>query len=212
MGDATSTRQLTAWMEDFAASLDRRDVAAAVAMFDDDSYWRDLLPFTWNIKTLEGKGSIAAMLDATLHEAKPGNWLIEGDASVSDGVTEGWFTFETEAARGKGHIRLKGGKCWTLLTTMTDLKGFEEKTGVTRDKGVEHGVIKERRTWLERKTLEEAERAHILATLKKTRWVMSGPRGAANRLGVKRSSLQHRLKKLGIERPVEDDEATHRDH
>jgi len=157
MGDATSTRQLTAWMAGFAASLDRRDGAAAVAMFDDDSYWRDLLPFTWNIKTLEGKGSIAAMLDATLHEAKPGNWLIEGDASVSDGVTEGWFTFETEAARGKGHIRLKGGKCWTLLTTMTDLKGFEEKTGVTRDKGVEHGVIKERRTWLERKTLAEAE-------------------------------------------------------
>ena len=58
-------------------------------------------------------------------------------------------------------------------------------------------------------TLEEAERAHILATLKKTRWVMSGPRGAATRLGVKRSSLQHRLKKLGIERPAEDDEATH---
>jgi putative flavoprotein involved in K+ transport len=157
MGDATPTRQLTAWMADFAASLDRRDVAAAVAMFDDDSYWRDLLPFTWNIKTLEGKSSIATMLEATLHEAKPGNWLIEGDATVSDGVTEGWFTFETEAARGKGHIRLKGGKCWTLLTTMTDLKGFEEKRGVTRDKGVEHGVIKDRRTWLERKTLEEAE-------------------------------------------------------
>jgi formate hydrogenlyase transcriptional activator len=61
-------------------------------------------------------------------------------------------------------------------------------------------------------TLEEAERVHILATLKKTRWVLSGPRGAANRLGLKRSSLQHRLKKLGIERPLEDDEATHPDH
>jgi len=67
MGDATSTRQLTAWMADFAASLDRRDVAVAVVMFDNDSYWRDLLPFTWSIETLEGKGSIAAMLDATLH-------------------------------------------------------------------------------------------------------------------------------------------------
>src|SRR5437660_6286296 len=100
MGDATPTRQLTAWIADFAASLDRRDVAGAVAMLDDDSYWRDLLPFTWNIKTLEGKGSIAAMLEATLPEAKPGNWQIEGDATVSNGVTEGWFTFETAAARG----------------------------------------------------------------------------------------------------------------
>src|SRR5258708_34141441 len=123
MGDATSTRQLTAWMADFAASLDRRDVAAAVGMFDDDSYWRDLLPFTWNIKTLEGKGSIATMLEATLHEAKPGNWLIEGNATASDGATGGWLTLETEAARGTGHIRLNVRKCCTLLTTWTDLKG-----------------------------------------------------------------------------------------
>jgi len=50
-------------------------------------------------------------------------------------------------------------------------------------------------------TLEEAERAHILATLKETRWVLSGPRGAATRLGINRSTLQFRMKKLGIMRP-----------
>jgi formate hydrogenlyase transcriptional activator len=51
-------------------------------------------------------------------------------------------------------------------------------------------------------TLEEADRAHILAALKETRWVLSGPRGAARRLGVNRSTLQFRMKKLGIERPA----------
>jgi formate hydrogenlyase transcriptional activator len=50
-------------------------------------------------------------------------------------------------------------------------------------------------------TLDEAERAHILATLKETGWILSGPRGAALRLGLKRSTLQLRMKKLGIERP-----------
>jgi formate hydrogenlyase transcriptional activator len=50
-------------------------------------------------------------------------------------------------------------------------------------------------------TLEEAERAHILATLKETRWVLSGPSGAATRLGMNRSTLQFRMKKLGIIRP-----------
>jgi len=50
-------------------------------------------------------------------------------------------------------------------------------------------------------TLEQAEKLHILATLKKTRWVVSGPRGAAARLGINRSTLQFRMKKLGIERP-----------
>jgi DNA-binding NtrC family response regulator len=50
-------------------------------------------------------------------------------------------------------------------------------------------------------TLEAAERAHILAILKETRWVLAGPRGAAVRLGMNRSTLQFRLKKLGIVRP-----------
>jgi formate hydrogenlyase transcriptional activator len=52
-----------------------------------------------------------------------------------------------------------------------------------------------------RRTLEEAEREHILATLKETKWLVSGPRGAAARLGMNRSTLQFRMKKLGILRP-----------
>jgi formate hydrogenlyase transcriptional activator len=65
------------------------------------------------------------------------------------------------------------------------------------------------KTSASQQTLEEVERAHILATLKKTRWTLSGPRGAANRLGIKRSTLQFRMKKLGIARPSESDEVTH---
>ena len=50
-------------------------------------------------------------------------------------------------------------------------------------------------------TLEQAERGHILATLKETKWVLSGRSGAATRLGLNRSTLQFRMKKLGISRP-----------
>jgi len=53
----------------------------------------------------------------------------------------------------------------------------------------------------EPRTLEEAEREHILRTIKETKWVLSGPRGAAARLGMNRSTLQFRMKKLGIHRP-----------
>ena len=49
-------------------------------------------------------------------------------------------------------------------------------------------------------TLEEVERAQILATLKQTKWILSGPKGAATRLGLNRSTLQFRMKKLGIAR------------
>ena len=49
-------------------------------------------------------------------------------------------------------------------------------------------------------TLEEAERGHIVATLTDTKWVVAGARGAAARLGMNRSTLQFRMKKLGIVR------------
>jgi len=52
-------------------------------------------------------------------------------------------------------------------------------------------------------TLEEVERNHILKTLKETSWVLSGPSGAAARLGLNRSTLYFRIKKLGIVRSVE---------
>jgi formate hydrogenlyase transcriptional activator len=51
-------------------------------------------------------------------------------------------------------------------------------------------------------TLEEVERNHILTTLKETRWILSGPSGAAARLGLNRSTLYFRMKKLGIARSV----------
>jgi transcriptional regulator with GAF, ATPase, and Fis domain len=47
-------------------------------------------------------------------------------------------------------------------------------------------------------TLEEVERHHIRKALEQTHWVVGGPRGAANRLGLKRSTLYARMQKLGI--------------
>jgi len=50
-------------------------------------------------------------------------------------------------------------------------------------------------------TLEATEREAIVRALRETRWVIGGPEGAAARLGIKRSTLQSRMKKLGIRRP-----------
>jgi len=51
-------------------------------------------------------------------------------------------------------------------------------------------------------TLEAAERQHILRALEETNWVLGGPRGAATRLGMKRTTLQSRMSKLKITRPA----------
>ena len=151
------TQQVSEWLSRLDAALHRNDWQAAADLFCDECYWRDLVSFTWNIKTLEGKNEIQAMLAATVPAAQPAHWQVEGDATEQDGVTEGWFTFETAVSRGQGYLRLKSGKCWTLLTTMTELKGFEEKRGVTRSLGAQHGVDKNRSTWLEQRLQEVAE-------------------------------------------------------
>jgi formate hydrogenlyase transcriptional activator len=52
-------------------------------------------------------------------------------------------------------------------------------------------------------TLEQAERRHIIGALEGSNWVIGGPNGAAVRLGMKRSTLQFRMRKLGIVRPVQ---------
>ena len=51
-------------------------------------------------------------------------------------------------------------------------------------------------------TLEDADRQHILRALRQTNWRIAGPRGAATLLGMKRTTLQARIRKLGIKRPV----------
>ena len=157
MDKPEATQHLCQWLADFERALTRCDIPAAVALFADESYWRDLVSFTWTIATLEGKDAIAAMLGTILSRVKPCRWAIEGEAHLADGIIEAWLTFETAVARGKGRVRLKGGKCWTLLTAMTELKGFEERQGESRERGTEHGVVTDRRSWLERKMQEEAE-------------------------------------------------------
>ncbi|MGE3165006.1 MAG: sigma 54-interacting transcriptional regulator [Planctomycetota bacterium] len=51
-------------------------------------------------------------------------------------------------------------------------------------------------------TLVDAEREHIVSALIATGWIVGGPKGAAARLGMKRSSLQKKMQKLGITRPM----------
>jgi putative flavoprotein involved in K+ transport len=106
-----STQQVSAWLSKFDAALERADFDVAAGMFGEESYWRDLVSLTWNIKTVAGKEDVKRMLEATIREAKPKQWKVEGNASSDNGVLSGWLTFETAVARGKGHIRLKDGKC-----------------------------------------------------------------------------------------------------
>src|SRR4051794_17551187 len=92
---ASPTQRLSPWLSRFGAALERQDGVAVMDLFGDECYWRDLLSFTWNIKTLEGKDAIQAMLTTTLASVQPSHWQSIGEATDENGVIAGWFTFET---------------------------------------------------------------------------------------------------------------------
>ena len=58
-------------------ALEAGDIGRAVDLFQDDCYWRDLVAFTWNITTMEGKDAVRAMLEAQLAGIDTSNWAID---------------------------------------------------------------------------------------------------------------------------------------
>ena len=74
MLDTTANAEVQTLLDTFGAALERGDIAAATACFQDDCYWRDLVTFTWNIHTSEGKHQIAAMLHAQLATTNPSGY------------------------------------------------------------------------------------------------------------------------------------------
>ncbi|MCB9150233.1 MAG: NAD(P)/FAD-dependent oxidoreductase [Caldilineaceae bacterium] len=150
------TAQATQWLTQLDHALTHADIPTALALFADECYWRDLLAFTWSIVTMENHAEIRDMLAATLATTQPAKWTLTEPATEKDGVVEGWFSFETAVGRGRGIFRLKDGRCWTLLTTLQELNGYEEQAGPRRVMGGEYGVVKGRQTWLEKRQSEEA--------------------------------------------------------
>lgn len=189
MLDTTATGRMEAFLGRFGEALKTGDAKAAAAMFGDDGYWRDLVSFTWNIKTMEGPSQVREMLEACLPTVRPTNFAVASGEAVTEGggITEAWITFETQVARGYGHIRLKDGRIWTLLTTMAELKGHEEKAGFTRPLGAKHGVNPGAKTWKE----EREEEIRTLGFEKQPYVVIIGGGQGGIALGA-------RLRQLGV--------------
>jgi len=149
------------WLAEFGAALEQGDIDRAAGMFAEQSFWRDLIAFSWNIVTVEGPAGVRGLLEGTLEATRPTGWRSTEEPAESDGITTAWIAFETAVGRGNGLLRLRndgaGWKAWTLLTALYELKGHEEPAHARRPMGAEHGVNRDRSTWLEQREQEAAE-------------------------------------------------------
>lgn len=175
------------WLSEFEDALTSSDVDRAAALFAEECYWRDLVSFTWNIKTVEGRAGIADLLRETLESTGPRYFAVIAEPTEAGGVIEAWLSFETAVGRGTAHLRLVDGHAWTLLTTLDELRGHEEPLSERRPKGAEHGASPDRVTWRES---QEAEARELGYTRQPEVVIVGGGQG-----GI---ALGARLRQLGV--------------
>ncbi|MEM9707355.1 MAG: NAD(P)/FAD-dependent oxidoreductase [Pseudomonadota bacterium] len=104
------------WLDDFATKVGAGQGEAVAGLFGEECFWRDYLPFCWDLQTVEGTKAIARFASEKGPQTGFNSPVFEGEGE------DGFFTFATNEGRGKGHIRLRGGKCLTLFTMLTDLE------------------------------------------------------------------------------------------
>lgn len=132
------------WLEALEAALADRDYDRAASLLRSDGFWRDLLTFSWDFTTLIGVAEVRSWLGETLDRSPPTNLRLEGAPYVSmladiAQTLDFFFTFETELALGRGHVRLVRGdddggspRAFTMFTSIKDLKAFPETAGRNR--------------------------------------------------------------------------------
>jgi Flavin-binding monooxygenase-like len=144
--DLTITQR---WLAQFERALSEGDNALLKTLFHADSHWRDVLPLTWRIMTVNGRDAILKELRMHSQRARPHGFKIPPHRTAPRQVTRGGmdaieaiFSFETAQGRGSGVVRLRPEvdhdntpKAWTLLTALDEIKGHEEQLGRSRPQG-----------------------------------------------------------------------------
>ncbi|MCW2889876.1 MAG: hypothetical protein JWL58_6738, partial [Streptosporangiaceae bacterium] len=138
--EADAVEVFSTWLADFAGSMESADVKGVTRLVTDDCWWRDLLALTWDLGTFRGPDEVAAMLTTHLHRAALGAVSAVTEYAprhqtpeTGEPWVEGFFTFETALAVGRGVARLRSvdgeWRAWSVMTGMEDIKGRERALG-----------------------------------------------------------------------------------
>ncbi|MGY4099391.1 flavin-containing monooxygenase [Nocardia sp. R16R-3T] len=139
--DDATTEQLAAvvsgWLGTVQYALGSGATADVTALFTGNGWWRDLLSFTWDLRTFNGRDAIASGISewpAARHltgfRLPAGATPKTGRSDNGNPTIESIFEFDSPVAVGRGVVRLVrddgAWRAWTLLTAVRELKGHEE--------------------------------------------------------------------------------------
>src|SRR6267378_6662681 len=104
------------WLARFEHALGAGDAAALAALFRADGHWRDVLAFSWRIRTVSGSAAIAAQLELEARSTQASGFRTDPERTAPRHATragakciEAIFRFETAAGRGSGVLRFLAG-------------------------------------------------------------------------------------------------------
>jgi putative flavoprotein involved in K+ transport len=199
------TMRVDKWLADFEEALSGTDPESLTPLFTADSYWRDVLAFTWLITTVRGTENVVAALMSRAPRVGASGFKTDRERTPPRSVTragteaiEAFFSFETAWGRGDGIVRLTPDpadddrlKAWTLLTALEELTGFEERVGTARPTGDSYSRDFRGPNWLDLRNAAMAYESRDPAVL-----VVGG--------GHAGLSIAARLTQLGVDTLVVD--------
>jgi len=193
------------WLADFGRALAGPDADAVARLFREDGWWRDLLAFTWDIRTVGGAAEIGAALAGRAAETGAAGFRIDPARTTPRSVTrageeciEAIFRFDTARGPASGVLRLTGEdgeapQAWTLMTALDQIAGCEEAVGDARPTGESYSRDFRGPNWLDRRQAAAAYADRDPAVL-----VVGG--------GQAGLSIAARLTQLGVDTLIVDRE------
>ena len=130
------------WLSGLNAALQANDARRLGALFRPDCDWRDIVALTWTIGTVSDRDPVARRLLEAAAATGARDFAVDPERHpprdverAGEECIEAILKFETKVGRGAGILRLKRSDCrtgaalaWTLLTSLEELKGYEEET------------------------------------------------------------------------------------
>ena len=185
--ETTLAETVEGWLARFERALAKTDAALLSRLFHPDSYWRDLLAFTWEIRTLSGADAIAGELQAHVGHLAPRHFALAPGLTPPRRVKragtlaiEAIFRFETAVGRASGVLRLTPAsgdshdlRAWTLLTAVEDMKGHE-RVGRSRPTGQSYARDFRGPNWLD----QRRSAAQYADRTRPSWWSAGGRRGS----------------------------------
>ena len=137
------------WFQAFAPLVERGDAVGILDLLTEDSFWRDALALTWDLRTFDGPAKIKRFLNDRLKTAKLTNLKLGNPSLVNNSPVNVWiqsiFAFNVgDYGLGTGVFRLASTptgewKGYTIYTSLSGLKDHPERLGEHRDKLPNHG-------------------------------------------------------------------------